>query len=164
VRVTVRQRGGDNKWRHPRYKQAISHYARTLRIPNPKELHIFLKLSADKRLVKENTYGRAKQNGPNTYTITIFRDLPWTSALKTLAHEMVHVHQFSTGKLKESYRDGAWHDCWENGEWTLVDSIPYCQRPWEKDARSKEQTLCESFFKVEDTSGRGTYNYGGNND
>lgn len=146
MKFKVSQRGAkDTKWRHERLKQAVVYFARTLRIPNPKELDITLKLSAANKLVSTGTRGRCGHLGNHTYTIVVQRDMPWSWTLECFAHEMVHVAQFETGRLKRIGKEAKWED----GEWFIRDTMPYEKRPWEIEARAKETLLTEGFYAVE---------------
>lgn len=154
MKLSIKQRGhGALKWKHPRLEQAVVHIARTLRIPNPKELDITLKLSFDKRLVEKDEGGNVVLEAPNTYTITMQGDAPWSWTIKTLAHELVHVHQFQTGRLQSRWVDGQWQSRWQEGRWKNRKDIPYDERPWEIEAREKEEGLQESFFSAENPIG-----------
>lgn len=163
----VKQRGAkDTKWRHERLTQAVTFYARTLRIPNAKHLDVTLKLSSSKVLVEGDVAGECiavsgyLNDAPTKYEITIQRDMPWSWTLKTFAHEMVHVHQWATKRLRRKWDSdlSTWVSSWENGPWVDKKTIPYASRPWEIEARAKEEGLLEAFFKAEQVTG--TYYYG----
>lgn len=159
----VKQRGAkDTRWRDTRLAQAVSFYARALRIPNAKHLDITMKMSYAKKMINEGVTGRCRaerrdyiNDCPTHFTITMQRDMPWTWTLTTFAHEMVHVQQYATGRLRDKFDSalGRWVTSWENGEWLDKRNIPYAEHPWEKEAVAKEQALCEAFFKIEDTTG-----------
>ena len=159
----VKQRGAsDTKWKHERLTQAVTFFARTLRIPHAKHVDITLKMSAAKLLVEDGTRGLCKathgnhiKGAPTTFIVTLQRDMPWTWTVTTFAHEMVHVHQFATGRLRYrwDFELGKWLASWENGEWKDKDAIPYRERPWEVEAYAKETDLREAFFKVENPTG-----------
>lgn len=166
----VEQRGAkDTRWRDERLKQAVSYFARTLRIPNPKVLDITLKMSARKKLVESGTRGvcsptnsltEAADSLPTNFIITLQRDMPWTWTLTTFAHEMVHAQQFATGRLKMAYKDKVWCYCWEDGDWVKpINSGPaYRAQPWEVEAFAKEAHLRDGFFQIEKTVGTYYYN------
>ncbi len=155
MRLKIVQRGGaDNKWRHVRYKQAVTYFARTLRIPNPKELSIILKLSSAKKMINESKHGNCQKVGPNEYVVTLQRDLPWSQALDAFAHEMVHVHQRATGRLRDRWSpEGICETQWQGGPWLVRERIPYRERPWEKEAFEGSWPLVEGFFEVEQATG-----------
>ena len=155
MRLRIEQRGAkDTRWRDARLTQAVGHFARTLRIPNPKELDIVLKMSGDKKLVNDGVVGMCCRHRNSIYTIIIQRDLPWTPTLEALAHEIVHVNQYATGRLQERRNMRSLIESqWEGGAWMIDKVIPYALRPWEIEALSKEKELVASFFSVEKTVG-----------
>ncbi len=156
----ITERNTEELWRHQRLTQAATHYAKTLKIPRPKELDIRLLLSANKKLVEDNTHGNMRvlrdsyiDGNPHQFKVTIQSGMPWTWTLSTFAHEMVHVWQYATGMLRVRYYNGSWEDSWDGGAWIKDGSIPYVERPWEIHAKSKENWLLQSFFMVEKTGG-----------
>lgn len=61
----------------------------------------------------------------NTYFIQINLGYSLESAQRILMHELIHVHQFNRGWLKELDNRIIWHgDLWS---W----DIPWADRPWE---------------------------------
>ena len=56
--------------------------------------------------------------------------------IDSLAHELVHAHQWCTEKLTV---DSEGHRCWQGVR--VPASIPYFDRPWEKDARERARNL-----------------------
>lgn len=154
-------------WCHHRLTQAVSYFAKTLRIPNPKELDIRLLLSANKKLIRDSEHGNVRTlresyiNGlPHQFKVTVQKDMPWTWTLSTFAHEMVHVWQYATGVLRYRWFDGEWQDQWDGGSWTKEGSITYRDRPWEVHARSKEAALIQGFFAIEQKDGPCGVHYG----
>jgi hypothetical protein len=144
VRFKVKQRGHkEQNWKHQRLSQAVSFYAKTLRIPSPKELDITLKMSFNKKLVEEGQRGNCSptieddsplferlwptiedgstlfeglwKTNPTEFVITLQGDMPWTWTLTTFAHEMVHAHQLATSRLRISLIDGEWMYSWMGG-------------------------------------------------
>ena len=73
---------------------------------------------------------------PREFLILLEKSLDELSLLYTLAHEMVHVWQFATGRLKHM-ADGGWK---YQGKKYSSDT-PYIERPWEGEAYEKEQEL-----------------------
>lgn len=60
--------------------------------------------------------------------------------LKTIAHEMIHAHQFFTGRLKIDYINRNWCWVWEGSRYTGVcRSEP--SLPWEKEAYFMENVI-----------------------
>ena len=164
MRFKINERGKDKQeWRHPRLTQAVTFYAKTLRIPNPKELDITLKLSHAKNMVNENTRGECNPvlesyiNGNlHEFTITMQGGMPWTWTLETFAHEMVHAWQLANGRLRIAFKSRLWMYSWEQGQWGIpapFKTQAYLDQPWEVEARAKQHFLCQAFFDVEKTTG-----------
>lgn len=74
---------------------------------------------------------------PDSFIIEINRCLNMDDKLKTLAHEMVHVKQYSLGYLNESMT--RWR-----GE-KVSQNITYENKPWEIEAELYGLNLYESF-------------------
>jgi hypothetical protein len=74
---------------------------------------------------------------PDSFIIEINRCLNIDDKLKTLAHEMVHVKQYSSGYLNESMT--RWR-----GE-KVSDYLDYENKPWEVEAEFFGLNLYESF-------------------
>jgi hypothetical protein len=76
---------------------------------------------------------------PDSFVVEVNRFLTTEEKLKTLAHEMVHVKQYSLGYLNESMT------CWRGKK---IDrfSIDYEELPWEIEAESYGLNLYESFM------------------
>jgi hypothetical protein len=74
---------------------------------------------------------------PDSFIIEINRCLNIDDKLKTLAHEMVHVKQYSLGYLNESMT--RWR-----GE-KVSDYLDYENKPWEVEAEFFGLNLYESF-------------------
>ena len=75
------------------------------------------------------------------FTIRIDVSLPINDMVSTILHEMVHVQQFLSGKLKQP-RPGF-------AVYKRVDynwEMNYDDRPWEIEAHSKEKQLAEKYF------------------
>jgi len=75
---------------------------------------------------------------PDSFTIEINRSLDNFEKLKTLAHEMVHVKQYSLGYLNESMT--RWR-----GKKVSTD-LNYENKPWEIEAEFYGLNLYESFM------------------
>ena len=64
--------------------------------------------------------------------------------LITLAHEMVHVHQFSLGNLVHHANN---HYSWKGKNYYNITNIDYQARLWEKEALNLERDLFERYLK-----------------
>lgn len=75
------------------------------------------------------------------FTIRIDVSLPINDMVSTILHEMVHVQQFLSGKLKQP-RPGFAVYKRVDYDWEMN----YDDRPWEIEAHSKEKQLAEKYF------------------
>ena len=57
--------------------------------------------------------------------------------MRVLAHEMIHAHQVSTGKLDHNILTTMWNGKPYKDKWFFA----YWRRPWEREARKYEKTL-----------------------
>jgi len=80
---------------------------------------------------------------PREFTILISRDLEEEKdIITTVAHEMVHVWQYATGKLRDYEAPVHRYDN------NLYDAdMNYRDMPWEKEARKLEKTLYKLWQK-----------------
>ena len=76
---------------------------------------------------------------PDSFVVEVNRFLNTEEKLKTLAHEMVHVKQYSLGYLNE------YMTCWR-GKKIDIFNIHYEELPWEIEAESYGLNLYESFM------------------
>lgn len=74
---------------------------------------------------------------PDSFIIEVNRQLDTTDKLKTLAHEMVHVKQYSLGYLNESMTR------WRGKK--IPQNLEYENKPWEIEAELYGLNLYESF-------------------
>lgn len=84
---------------------------------------------------------------PREFEIRIL-DEGYAESLSTLAHEMVHVKQYATGKLRDlmSIQDMV---VWEGARKPLTEEgDSYLSQPWEAEAFSLEKPLMESFLNT----------------
>lgn len=71
-----------------------------------------------------------------------------------LIHELIHLHQVHSGKLK-AYRDGTF--LWEGHQYKITEAIKadpkkYNQLPWEIDVANKERLLLEKVLNFTSTT------------
>lgn len=93
-------------------------------------------------------YGMSRKSGHagmvtrtgNKIGLAIDTSLSLFNILKTICHEMIHVKQMATGKLKLSKR-GAVIWCGKR-----VRKTDYMNQPWEKDAFVKQEVLFADFL------------------
>ena len=78
---------------------------------------------------------------PREFTIQLEKTLDELALLTTLAHEMVHVWQYATGKLK-LYQDGKHR---YDGK-VYSSNTKYVDRPWESEAYELERVLVKEWL------------------
>ena len=71
--------------------------------------------------------------------------------IETVAHEMVHVWQMATGRLKDKFR-GGYKQLWKckDGKYRNYTNTPYKRKPWETQAYELEGKLAELFIIFEE--------------
>jgi len=89
---------------------------------------------------KQGVYGDCMDEGDREFTIRIDVSLPLEEMISTILHEMVHVYQYVSGKLKYKWihevvlEKRVYH--WD---------MDYDNRPWEIEAHQKEKELKELY-------------------
>lgn len=78
------------------------------------------------------------RNFDKSYDIFIAKKLP-ISLNKILSHEIIHLNQFETGRLK--YVDDQPSKMIYEGDTIDLNSVDYYERPFEKDAFSKQSSI-----------------------
>lgn len=78
----------------------------------------------------------------NTFFIVLNSKISFYQLGITLAHEMVHVHQISSGKLKLKSGRRIW-----NGK-VFKSETQYIDQPWELAAFSKQEILFRKSLKT----------------
>lgn len=82
-----------------------------------------------------------RRDRPREFVIGIRRTLSRKSALKTLAHEMVHVWQYAAGHMADcDLRNGSEGTKWRGRKFNF-DRVSYWDSPWEIDAYGREVGL-----------------------
>ena len=66
--------------------------------------------------------------------------------IETVAHEMVHVWQMATGRLKDKFR-GGYKQLWKckDGKYRNYRNTAYDRQPWETQAYDLERKLAELY-------------------
>lgn len=68
----------------------------------------------------------------------------FAKTLETLAHELIHVEQFATRRLRNLA--GPFRVAYEKEHYNTLD-VPYYERPWEIEAHELEQTIYNYMVK-----------------
>lgn len=71
--------------------------------------------------------------------------------IETVAHEMVHVWQMATGRLKDKFR-GGYKQLWKckDGKYRNYRNTAYDRQPWETQAYALERKLAELYEMMEE--------------
>ena len=71
--------------------------------------------------------------------------------IETVAHEMVHVWQMATGRLKDKFR-GGYKQLWKckDGKYRNYNKTSYDRQPWETQAYALEGKLAELYEMMEE--------------
>ena len=86
-------------------------------------------------------YWNDQEVKPKEFTIEMDSSIGIKTALITLAHEMIHIWQYVTGKMQ----DGADSTCFWEGIPYDLNEVEYEDHPWEIEAFSKEKDLYNEF-------------------
>ena len=106
----------------------------------PRVRKIFINIHAERGLAKKGIYGDVLQEDDREFTIRIDPHLPPEQFIVTLLHEMVHVYQYATGKMKYKWIHEVIFEK-EKYKWDM----DYDSRPWEIEAHAKEKQLKEKW-------------------
>lgn len=81
------------------------------------------------------------------FNIKLAQDNPANELVDTLAHEIVHLHQIVTGKLKFDSSGWYWKGAFigSGTPYTHTES-DYFNLPWEVEADLKQRLLCKKFY------------------
>lgn len=117
----------------------------------------YLKIDSDAMLYiipDEKLLDRFSRDGYDYQALLYKTSLPWCYNLVVrpdigagiegiLAHEMVHLHQYATGRLWMNVNTGA--AMWDGKIYSA--SVPYGERPWEKEAFKTQRKLERAWKK-----------------
>ena len=81
--------------------------------------------------------------GANDQYIIYINQVDRVTAIKSLSHELIHLQQYSSGRLLVT---GPGVVLWEGKEINVLD-IPYNDRPWEIEAFSNQSDLEKKIIK-----------------
>jgi len=70
--------------------------------------------------------------------------------IETVCHEMIHVWQMATKKMKDKFQ-GGYKQLWKctDGKYRNYTKTPYSRKPWETEAYRMESPLAELFKEYE---------------
>lgn len=119
-------------------RKASTFFINTL-IPQKRILHVAVKRRKD-LIEKCGTYGECWElDEPHTFEILLDASLSRKDCLTTLAHEFVHVKQFSRKELKFGHKIDTW--CGKK----YYHGAAYESLPWEKEATRLETKLYNEY-------------------
>lgn len=114
-------------------RKAVTFFLKEL-IPNKRKYDITIILK--KGLIEEEeSFGECWKTDTHNYNIRLDAEMKQEGLLKTLAHECVHVKQFSSGILKFKNKFDMW------GDKVYYRNAKYETLPWEIEATKLESIL-----------------------
>jgi hypothetical protein len=87
-----------------------------------------------------HVYGYNSKDKPREFVIEVCREQTERELTMTLAHEMIHVKQYAYGELNEEMTK------WK-GQTVCPRSIEYDNQPWEIEAETQAEELCNEYEK-----------------
>ena len=124
-------------------------------MPRMRKLSIELEFT---KTMNEGAYGYAYMgDDKKDLVIQIDHKLGRTEGLdkliETICHEMVHIWQFATGRLKDTSQ-GEYKQLWKckDGKYRNYTKTSYDRQPWETEAYALEGKITE-FYKKSDING-----------
>lgn len=127
------------KYRKRAIEEGIEFAFKTLmpRVKNP----VYINIRPIRDLAaKAGVHGDVMDEGDREFTIRIDVSLSLDEMVSTILHEMVHVQQYLSGRLKQPYPGTAVFERVDY-DWDMS----YDARPWEIEAHAKEKQLKEAF-------------------
>lgn len=117
---------------------ALRYYVKKL-LPRKRKLNIDLRIQ---NLLKDDIAGLCEHVGGNEFVIDSHHRGTLYDFLSYLAHETIHLKQFSKGELRCS----GLKEFWKGEDFT---NVPYKQQPWEIEAWEGQHALAKDFIKNE---------------
>ena len=109
--------------------------------------------------MRRGSLGKAMEKGhpqgrDGWYTIQVKKDMPFLEKIVTLAHELVHVSQFVTGRLGilDTAKGVDGFIVWEGSQLDALAlrRMTYKDRPWEIEAFACERDLAKAYLAWEE--------------
>lgn len=103
------------------------------------KLPVYINIRPIRHLVeKKGIYGDCLDEDDREFTIRIDVSIPIEEMVSTILHELVHTHQYLSGRLKHTHGNRVVY------EGVVYDwNMDYDSRPWEIEAHAKEKRLME---------------------
>lgn len=123
-----------------RFAKALAFYLQILNLGNRVSIEILPK-NLRRGPVESRAWGWCTQLDQLNYEVEIDRGLASRNVLTVLAHELVHVKQYFTGRLQEH----------EDSVYWLGDicELEYDEQPWEIEAAAMESVMYQAFLEWE---------------
>lgn len=98
--------------------------------------------------IEPGHYGFCYEQDKKHYMMEIDKNLSLYDLIGTVCHEMVHVWQYHSGRLRECGRTGNW--LWRESNWSesmvLCDGMKHHDLPHEAEAHDMDEKLAQEFF------------------
>ena len=156
MRLIICERGDKDRqrWRQPRLAQATHFLVKRLMPDAYQDIEIELGMRCSNNLIKGTHWGHVTFNGVTSkgvrkFDVKIQKNAPYSQVICTLAHELMHVWQFVTGRYVLQLEGSVWTATWKGESLGEKKKINYWTRPWEIEARAHQERLRDAFFAVE---------------
>lgn len=118
---------------------AAEFFAKKLKLPQSKRVIVDVEFVQGLRK-REHCRGLARQLTAQKYLIQLERSLKPIAMIRCLAHEMIHVNQWMTGKMEDiNHRQKVrW------GSKVYASGLAYSKHPWEIEAYRWDKVLFRS--------------------
>ena len=123
---------------------AVLFFSRHLKGFRKKRLHVTLTLTP-RLQVRHKCRGMAVQDTPHSYSICLASELGPLAMVRCLAHEMIHLSQWLTGKMIDL------DDSRSRVQWmrrTYSYRLAYRKHPWEIEAYKYDQAVARKFLDL----------------
>lgn len=119
----------------------VNLYIKTLKLQNSSWGLIVM--SQPNLIKKEKAHGIVYQGEEKTIILAIDPKIAFNMIIDTLAHEMIHVKQIATGKLREKNGKTYWQ-----GKIVNRKKVSYWNHPWEINAWKNQSLLANEVHKL----------------
>jgi hypothetical protein len=120
----------------------VAYFAKKLRGFKGKRIRVKVELLRGLRR-KEHCRAAAYQKSAHSYLIRMDNQLKPLAMIRCLAHEMIHINQWLTGKMEDLQR--RYRVRWGSRIY-VQDRLRYKDHPWEKEAYRYDTKLAQSFI------------------
>ena len=145
LKVYIQRRGGvDRDAAVERCVRAVAAQLFSTRMANTLRITVKLRSTQLKKTTRGAAYWAKVANVKSKkYEIVLQRDLPLSRLYKVIAHELKHVQQYATGRLRHGSKGGVPGRFWRPGPGRATfhpyATTDYWTSPWEVEARAAEK-------------------------